>query len=81
MSLGKDSITKRVAKSAEPAEATTPTTPAKKTTRKTTTKKAPVTTTVVPSIAPEVVEAIVGHEENTKYDKCALGDDLPYFLL
>ena len=52
----------------------------KKTTRKTT-KKAPVTTTVVPSIAPEVVEAVVGHEENTNYEKCALGEALPYYLL
>ena len=127
MPIGKDSITKRVAK-VEPQAAETPNiapelvattaaapkkTPAKKTsttkaaTTKTTTakattskkpasttKKAPakkaeapkeaaaeVATNVLSNVAPETVEAVIGHKENTKFDTVKIGDELPIFLM
>ena len=69
MSLGKDSIQKRVAK---PASST----PAKKAPAKKPTVKAAVVT----SIAPETVEKVVGHKE-AAVEKFALGESLPYYLL
>ena len=91
MPIGKDSITKRVAKvdttvakAEKPAVA--PKTTAKKPASKTTaTTKKPATkkpaTTVIANIAPETVEAVVGHKENGKFDKVELGGNLPYYLL
>ncbi len=93
MPIGKDSITKRVAKvdttvvdTEKPA--TTPKAPAKKSTTSSNTKKpASKTTTKKPStavianIAPETVEAVVGHKENEKFNKVELGQNLPYYLL
>ncbi len=96
MPIGKDSITKRVAKvdttvaQTEKVEA-----PVKKETEKaapkTTTKKTTTTTkkpsakkpatVVVPNIAPETVEKVVGHKENTDFKKVELGSELPYYLL
>ena len=79
MSLGKDSIQKRVAKPAEAPAATKPATTAKKTTS--TAKKAPVKTAVVTKIAPEVVEKVIGHEEGGKVEIVSVGSDMPYYLL
>ena len=69
MSLGKNSIQKRVAKPAESA----PKAPAKK-------KTAPKTA-VVPNIATETVEKVVAHKENEAVAKYSLGQQLPYYLL
>ena len=83
MSLGKDSIQKRVAKPAEAAAPAAPKTtkaPAKKTTS-TATRKAPVKTAVVSKVAPEVVEKVIGHEEGGKVEMVGLGTELPYYLL
>ena len=75
MPLGKDSITKRVAK---PAEVAVPAPVAKKApTKKTATVKA----TTIANIAPETVEAVTGKHENTGFEKIMLGDALPYHLL
>ena len=96
MPIGKDSITKRVAKiettvpsaqetekveKTESAPKTTATTHKKKTPAKeTTTSKAPAKT-VIANIAPETVAAVIGHKENTKFKKVEIGTDLPYYLL
>ena len=69
MSLGKNSIQKRVAK---PAEA-----PAKKASAKKSTPK----TAVVTNIAPETVEKVIAHKENEAVAKYSLGQQLPYYLL
>jgi hypothetical protein len=95
MPIGKDSITKRVAK----IDTATPTieevktsedissvekknsaTPAKTTSKKSSTKKT-TTTTVITKIDPKTVEAVVGHKENTNFTKVQIGSDLPYYLL
>ncbi|MBE6547882.1 MAG: hypothetical protein E7667_03255 [Ruminococcaceae bacterium] len=134
MPIGKDSITKRVAKvepaKAEPAievekeeniapelVATTAAAPKKAPAKKastaakkpaattakkpssTTAKKTPakkdvvaekltppaedpkVATNVLSNIAPETVEAVIGHKEDEKYEKVAIGDNMPAFLL
>ncbi len=126
MPIGKDSITKRVAKVETPAEekiapelvATTAAAPkkapakktsttAKSTTTKSTTakkpasstaKKAPakkpatetltppteepkVATNVLSNVAPETVEAVIGHKENEKFEKVQVGDKMPTYLL
>ena len=99
MPIGKDSITKRVAKTAPAKEvkeesiapelvattAAAPVAPAKKSckTKKTTQKKTTpkVSTNVLTSVAPETVEAVVGHKENDAYEKVGLGEDLPVHLL
>ena len=93
MPIGKDSITKRVAKvdttvveAEKPAVAPKATAkkPSAKTTTTTTAKK-PTTkkpaTTVIANVAPETVEAVVGHKENDNFDKVELGQSLPYSLL
>ena len=77
MPLGKDSITKRVAKPAE-AATTTPTTPTKKAPAK---KPATVKATTVAKIAPETVEKVTGKPEGAGFEKFMLGDALPYHLL
>lgn len=69
MSLGKDSIQKRVAK---PAAA-----PA---TRKAPAKKTPTASTVLPNVSPETVKKVVGYKE-AAVEKFGLGEDLPYYLL
>ena len=123
MPIGKDSITKRVAKvDAQPTEniapeliATTAAAPATKkapakkpaapkteaaakkapakkpatTAKKTPAKKAPATeaeaapvaTNILSNVAPETVEAVIGHKEDAKYEKVAIGDDMPVFLM
>ena len=69
MSLGKDSIQKRVAKPAAPAAKKAPA------------KKAAPKTAVVTNIAPETVEKVVAHKENAEVAKYSLGQKLPYYLL
>ena len=91
MPIGKDSITKRVAKvettvAETEKPATAPKTTAKKPASKTTaTTKKPASkkpaTTVIANVAPETVAAVVGHRENDKFDKVELGESLPYYLL
>ncbi len=77
MPLGKDSITKRVAKPAEvEAPATTPA--VKKAPAK---KPATVKATTVAKIAPETVEKVTGKPEGAGFEKFMLGDALPYHLL
>ncbi len=134
MPIGKDSITKRVAKTAATEEKTAPAkevtpikptekeekiapelvattaaapapkkAPAKKTAsaadgeKKPTAKKAApkketapapaeekpaaVTTGVLSGVAPETVEAVIGHKEDEKYEKVRIGQKMPDFLL
>ena len=105
MPIGKDSITKRVAK-VETAEeniapelvattAAAPKAPAKKapakkpataTAKKPAQKKptAPKTEgkeAVLSSVAPETVEAVIGHKENAKVETVKIGDELPIYLM
>ena len=89
MPIGKDSITKRVAKieANEPAAEIIDTTvlaekseEKKAPAKKTSTKKAPVKA-VLSNIAPETVEAVIGHKENKDIEKVEIGTDLPYYLL
>ena len=99
MPIGKDSITKRVAKVDTTEEniapelvattAAAPKAPTKKAAPKktTTTKKAApkaepkVKEAVISNVAPETVEAVIGHKEDAKYEKVKIGDDLPIFLM
>ena len=71
MSLGKDSIAKRVAK---PAEA--PKTPAKKAPA----KKPAVKAAVVTNVSPETVKAVTGSPA-FEIKKISLGEEMPYYLL
>ena len=96
MPIGKDSITKRVAKietsapvaedqvkAEAPVTATEPekaVAPKKSTPKKTTTKKS-TAKTVIANIAPETVKAVIGHEENSGFEKIEIGSELPYYLL
>ena len=77
MSLGKDSITKRVAKPAE-APAAAPAPAAKKAPAK---KPATVKTATIAKIAPETVKAVTGKCEGSGFEKIALGENLPAHLL
>lgn len=77
MSLGKDSIAKRVAK---PAESTPAPAPVKKTPAKNTTPKT-VKTATITNVAPATVEKAVGHKENAAFEKVSLGEALPAHLL
>ena len=87
MSLGKDSIQKRVAKPAQaPEKAATAAVAKKAATTKSAPKQAaakaaPVKTAVVGKIAPEVVEKVTGHSEKAAVEKITLGGELPYYLL
>ena len=85
MPIGKDSITKRVAKveatEKAPETVETPTPEVKTETKKTTAKKATINKGVIANISPETVEAVIGHKENKDIDKVEIGTDLPYFLL
>lgn len=74
MSLGKDSIAKRVARPTESAPAPAP---AKKAPAKNTTVK----TATVTNIAPATVEKVTGHRENEAFCKISLGETLPTHLL
>ena len=73
MSLGKDSIQKRVAKPATEA----PKAPAKKAPAKTAAPK----TAVMTNVAPETVEKVIARKEDDAIVKTALGEPLPYYLL
>ena len=73
MSLGKDSIQKRVAKAAEATKKA----PAKKTPAQKTAPKAAVMT----NVAPETVEKVIARKENDSVQKVALGQAMPYYLL
>lgn len=77
MSLGKDSIQKRVAKPAEESKKA----PAKKAPAKKAPVKPAVKASVLTAVAPETVEKVVAHKENTPVAKCCLGEALPYYLL
>ena len=87
MSLGKDSIQKRVAKPAQAAPAKSSASVAKKAAttksapKQSAAKAAPVKTAVVGKIAPEVVEKVTGHSEKAAVEKITLGAELPYYLL
>ena len=87
MSLGKDSIQKRVAKPTQtPAKTSTAAVAKKAATTKSAPKQAdakaaPVKTAVVSKIAPEVVEKVTGHSEKAAVEKITLGGELPYYLL
>ena len=79
MPLGKDSITKRVAKPAEaPAAAPIAAPAVKKAPAK---KPATVKATTIAKIAPETVEKVTGKQEGTGFEKFMLGEALPYHLL
>ncbi len=112
MPVGKDSIQKRVAKTAPAAktveaeakakevkaEAVTET-PAKPAAKKAATAKKPATpkaeapkadrspeatapaTAVMGNVAPETVEAVIGHSEKTPADKVQIGQKMPTHLL
>ena len=73
MSLGKDSIQKRVARPA----AQTAKAPAKKAPA----KKAAPKTAVLTNVAPETVEKVIAHKEKDAVAKYSLGERLPYYLL
>ncbi len=81
MSLGQNSIAKRVAKPAaeqgEQKQAATPKAPAKKAPA----KKAAPKTAVLSNIAPETVEKVVGRKEMASASIIRLGDELPAHLL
>ena len=74
MSLGKDSIQKRVAKPAT-------TTEAKKAPTKKAAPKAATKTAVVTNIAPATVEKVIARKESDPVAKYSLGQKLPYYLL
>ena len=78
MPLGKDSITKRVAKPAEEQKKAPAT---KKAAAKKPAAKPAVKASVLSAVAPETVEKVVAHKENAPVEKCALGQALPYYLL
>ena len=73
MSLGKDSIQKRVAKPAAQAAKS----PAKKAPAKKTAPK----TTVMTNVAPETVEKVIARKESDAPVKYSLGQKLPFYLL
>lgn len=39
------------------------------------------TSAVLTNVAPEVVEKVIGHKENEKYEKVQIGDKMPTFLM
>ena len=64
----------------KPSTAST-TTAKKPTPKKAAPEKKSVETTVLANVAPETVEAVVGHKENAKIEKVQIGGKLPYHLL
>ena len=78
MSLGKDSIQKRVARPAEQAAKA----PAKKApAKKSAPKAAAPKTAVLTNVAPETVEKVIARKEKDAVAKYSLGERLPYYLL
>lgn len=80
----KTSTTSKSTTAKKSASSTAKTTPTKKTTttKKTTPAKAPeVATNVLANVAPETVEAVVGHKENQNFEKVQIGGNLPTHLL
>jgi hypothetical protein len=74
------------AKTAPKTTSTTAKKPAvpKATAPKTTAPKAEkkaVETTVLSNVAPETVEAVIGHKENAKVEKVQIGQKMPSYLL
>ena len=45
------------------------------------TEKKPVETAVLANVAPETVEAVIGHKENAKVEKVQIGQKMPSYLL
>ena len=41
----------------------------------------PVETAVLANVSPETVAAVIGHKEDTKYEKVQIGQKMPDFLL
>ena len=78
MSLGKDSITKRVAKPAQEKKAAPA---AKKAPAKKPAAKKETTAAVLTNVAPETVEKVIGRAEDAAVVKVALGEKMPYYLL
>ena len=78
MSLGKDSITKRVAKPAQEKKAAPA---AKKAPAKKPAVKKETTAAVLTNVAPETVEKVIGRAETAAVVKVALGEKMPYYLL
>ncbi len=69
MPVGKESVQKRVRKTADSP------TPAPK-------KETPVkASTVVGNVSPKVVEKVTGHPEESKPQVIQVTDDMPYYLL
>ncbi len=78
----KTTTTKSTAK--KPASSTAKKTPAKKPATETLTppvEEPKVATNVLSNIAPETVEAVIGHKENEKFEKVQVGDKMPTYLL
>ena len=73
MSLGKDSIQKRVAAAAAAQK--------KPTAKKAPAKKSAPKTAVVANISPETVEKVIARKETDDAVKYSLGQKLPYYLL
>ena len=91
MSLGKDSIQKRVAAAATATKsaptkktATAPKAAAPKSAAaKSAAPKKPAApkTAVLTAVAPETVEKVIARKESDPVAKCAVGEALPYYLL
>ncbi len=94
MPIGKDSITKRVAKTEEPAETVVADTVAEETkvedsaeVKPEASKKAPakktakVATNVMGSVSPETTKKVLGHKEGAKVLIIGIGEELPVYLL
>lgn len=73
MSLGKDSIQKRVAAAAAAQK--------KPAAKKAPAKKTAPKTAVVANISPETVEKVIARKETDDVVKYSLGQKLPYYLL
>ena len=82
MAIGKSSIQKRVAKAAEPAaEVKAPAAAPKAQPAPQPAPVAPVDTAVLANVAPETVEAMVGHKEDAKIEHVQVGQKMPNYLL
>lgn len=90
MPIGKDSITKRVAKTeevvtpvAEEIKAEIEAKPAAKTEvkKKSPAKSTKVAVNVMGSVSPETTKAVLGHNEGSPVSIVSIGDDMPDYLL
>ncbi len=87
MSLGQNSIAKRVAKQPTEQSAAQKTSTAKPATAKAPAKKAPAKkapaakAAVLTNVAPETVEKVVAHKESAPVTIISLGDEMPAHLL